>query len=268
MQQQVNQDVKQRNCITVHKTQGRPVVFGHGFGCDQLIWLPVLSQLPDNVAPITFDYVGCGRSDFGAYDKEKYGSFNGYVQDLIDVIEALNIGAIDYVGHSVSGMIGMIAAIQRPDLFNQIIAIGPSPKYLNDADYEGGFERDDIIDLLSMMERNHFEWAGYLAPIVMENSQRPEFAEQLRKSFANSNPQISRRFAEVLFLSDNRDYLTRVPVPVTLMYCAIDVIVPVSVIEYMAAQIPQCELVELNATGHYPHVSAPQVVSQAIMANL
>ncbi|RUO49056.1 alpha/beta fold hydrolase [Pseudidiomarina donghaiensis] len=268
MQQRKQQDIKQRNCITVHSDQGRPVVFGHGFGCDQLIWLPVIGQLPKSVAPITFDFMGCGRSDFSAYDKEKYGSFNGYVQDLIDVIEALNLGAVDYIGHSVAGMIGMLAAVKRPDLFKQIIAIGPSPKYLNDADYQGGFEREDIIDLLSMMERNHFEWAGYLAPIVMENSQRPELAEQLRKSFANSNPEISRRFAEVLFLSDNREHLKHVPVPVTLMYCAVDVIVPVGVIEYMAAQIPHSKMAELNAAGHYPHVSSPQEVSQAIMAIL
>jgi sigma-B regulation protein RsbQ len=268
MQQRINHEVKQRNCITVHRAQGRPVVFGHGFGCDQLIWLPVIDLLPESVAPVTFDFMGCGRSDFSAYDKEKYGSFNGYVQDLIDVIEALNLGAIDYVGHSVGGMIGMLAAMKRPDLFKQIIAIGPSPKYLNDADYEGGFEPEDIADLLSMMERNHFEWAGYLAPIVMENSQRPELAEQLRKSFANSNPEISRRFAEVLFLTDNRAYLQKVPVPVTLMYCAVDAIVPVGVIEYMAAKIPYSEMVELNAAGHYPHVSSPQEVSQAIMAIL
>ena len=261
-------NIQHRNYVIKHRERGTPVLFGHGFGCDQVIWLPVISQLPEEVLPITFDYVGCGRSDFSAYSKEKYCDFSGYVADLIDVIESLNVGAITYVGHSVSGMIGMLASIERPDLFQQIIAIGPSPRYLNDPDYDGGFEREDIIELLSMMERNHFEWAGYLAPIVMKNSHRPELAEQLRDSFANSNPEISRQFAEVVFLSDNRDLLPQVKTPVKLMYCDVDVIVPEAVIQYMAKKIPQTQLIKLNATGHYPHVSSPEVVSQAIMANI
>lgn len=261
-------NIEQRNAVTRHRVAGKPILLGHGFGCDQLIWLPVIGHLPESIAPITFDYVGCGRSDFSAHSYRKYSNFDGYVSDLIEVIEALNVGPVDFVGHSVSGMIGMLAAIKRPDLFKQIIAIGPSPRYLNDVDYEGGFEREDILELLSMMERNHFEWAGYFAPIVMENSQRPEFAEQLRKSFANSNPDISRQFAEVLFLSDNREFLGQVPVHVKLMYCEVDVIVPVSVINYMAEHIPNCSMIELAAAGHYPHVSAPTEVAQAIMANL
>lgn len=260
--------IKRRNFITEHRTQGTPVVFGHGFGCDQLIWLPVISNLPDTIAPITFDYVGCGRSDFNAYCKERYSEFSGYVTDLIEVIEELNIGAIDYVGHSVSGMIGMLAAIQRPELFKQIIAIGPSPRYLNEPGYGGGFEYDDIVELLSMMERNHFEWAGYLAPMVMKNSHQPDLAEQIRKSFANSNPEMSRQFAEVVFLSDNRKFLSQISVPVTLMYCETDAIVPVEVMTYMAERIPETKLVELDAAGHYPHVSAPKAVCQAIIANL
>lgn len=260
--------IKHRNFVTVHRTQGTPVLFGHGFGCDQVIWLPVIQHLSDTILPITFDYVGCGRSDFTAYSKEKYGDFSGYVTDLIDVIESLNVGPVDYVGHSVSGMIGMLASIQRPELFKQIIAIGPSPRYLNEADYEGGFEREDIIELLSMMERNHFEWAGYLAPIVMKNSHRPELAEQLRQSFANSNPEISRQFAEVVFLSDNRKFLPQVRTPVKLMYCDTDIIVPEAVIQYMATKLPDVDVIKLNATGHYPHVSSPEAVSQAIVANL
>lgn len=260
--------VREKYYLTEHRQHGKPVIFGHGFGCDQLIWLPVISHLPTTIKPVTFDYIGCGRSDFSAYSHNKYSSFSGYVDDLITVIESLELAPIDYVGHSVGGMIGMLAAIKRPDLFKQIIAIGPSPCYLNEPDYHGGFEREDILELLSMMERNHFEWAGYLAPIVMENSNRPEFAEQLRKSFANSNPVISRNFAEVVFFSDNRELLPQVPVPVTLMYCDVDVIVPVDVIQYMAENIPQTRMIQLDAMGHYPHVSAPQEVSNKILATL
>ncbi|WP_417666184.1 alpha/beta fold hydrolase [Pseudidiomarina sp.] len=261
-------DIRRRNHIIEHRKQGRPVLFGHGFGCDQLIWEPVISFMPATIAPITFDHVGCGRSDFRAYTLKKYSDLNGYVDDLIEVIEALNCGAIDFVGHSVGGMMAMLASIKRPDLFGKIIAIGPSPRYLNDGDYEGGFEREDIIELLSMMERNHFEWAGYLAPIVMKNSHRPELADELRKSFANADPVISRKFAEAVFLSDNRDKLSQIPVPITLLYCDVDVIVPLEVINFMAQQIPHVTLVRLDAIGHYPHLSAPENVSQEILANL
>ena len=264
-----------RYCVTQHVQQVNPndsvptrVLFGHGFGCDQLIWTPLLAELPSTIAPVTFDFCGCGRSDFSYYDAETYSSFTGYVNDLIAVIEALECGPIHYVGHSVGGMIGMLASIKRPDLFRQIIAIGPSPRYLDTDNYQGGFKLDEINELLSLMERNHFEWAGYLAPIVMKNSHRPELSEQLRQSFANADPAISRRFAELVFLTDNRSLLPQITVPVSILYCDVDVIVPTAVIDYMAAKIPHCDTAKIGCSGHYPHVSSPQLVCDKIMACL
>lgn len=261
-------DVHVRNHIKVHKNQGSPLLLAHGFGCDQWIWAPMINYLPANIAPITFDFVGCGRSDFSAYSVDSHASIDGYVNELIEVIEALDIVNIDFVGHSIGGMIGMLAAIKRPELFGKIIAIGPSPRYIDDDHYYGGFSHQDITELLSMMERNHFEWAGYLAPLVMKNSHRPDLAEQLRKSFANSDPAISRRFAEVVFFGDHRALLEDIPLPVSILYCDEDVIVPVEVIHYMAEHIPKATTRRLDAVGHYPHVSAPEPVCQAVLASL
>ncbi|MFC0445976.1 alpha/beta fold hydrolase [Pseudidiomarina halophila] len=254
-----------RNHVQEFGEGDETIVLCHGFGCDQQIWLPVIAHLGSRHRVITFDFVGCGRSDFAAYSIERYQTLKGYVQDLLEVLDALGSPKVTLVGHSVGGLIGFLAAIQRPELFRQIIAIGPSPRYLDDPpEYEGGFTAEDIGQLLAMMERNHFEWAGYLAPIVMKNAHRPELAERLKESFANSDPKISRRFAEATFYCDHREELKHVPVPVKLLYCEQDVIVPTEVIAFIADHLPDCESIQLNAAGHYPHMSHPEQVAGTI----
>ncbi|WP_258239797.1 alpha/beta fold hydrolase [Pseudidiomarina homiensis] len=255
----------QRNKVTLHGNGPQILVLGHGFGCDQQIWLPMIASLGPDFTVVTFDHVGCGRSDLSAFTEEDYATLHGYKRDLIEILETLEGEDITLVGHSVSGLISMLVAIERPDLMSSLVAIGPSPRYIDDPPhYNGGFEEEDIEQLLAMMQRNHFEWAGYLAPIVMKNTHRPELAERLRDSFANANPAISRKFAESTFYCDHRRDLAKVPVPVGLMYCEEDVIVPVEVIDFMADAIPHCDKILLDANGHYPHMSHPEQVASEI----
>lgn len=255
----------QRNHVKVHGHGERTLLLAHGFGCDQTIWTAVINALASDYRIITFDYVGCGQSQLEHYDVQRYSDFDGYVADLIEVCDAMSLQQISYVGHSVSGAIGMLAAIKRPDLFAQLLLIGPSPRYLNDGpDYVGGFEQQDISDLLAMMQRDHVQWSGYIAPMVMKNDDRPELSKRLQQSFVAGQPEITRRFARITFMSDIRNKLKLVTVPTTILYCDADVIVPVEVIHYLGSQLPNSQLVKLAATGHYPHMSHPHIVAEAI----
>ncbi|UZJ43593.1 alpha/beta hydrolase [Marinimicrobium sp. C6131] len=243
------------------------LILAHGIGCDQQIWASVADALTREYPVVLFDHIGCGRSDRSAFDAERYADLSAYAEDLIELVQALGLERRPIlVGHSVSGAIGWLASIVEPGLFRQVIAIGPSPRYINDPpDYYGGFELEDVHELLDLMERNHFEWAGYLAPIVMANGDRPALAEQLRQSFLNADPAMSRRFAETTFFSDIRDRLSEVQVPTLMLYCEQDVIVPPAVIEYLEWALPKGSIRRLDATGHYPQVSNPEAVARAVI---
>lgn len=257
--------VSKQHSISTFGEGDVPLVFAHGFGCDQQIWQRVIKLLDPKYQAITFDYVGCGRSDLNAYRSKDYDSLDAYADDLIGILDALELQDIEYIGHSVSAVIGMLASIKRPDLFAHIMGIGPSPCYIDHApDYYGGFSRQDIDELLNMMERNYFEWAGYLAPLVMGNPEQPELSDDLKESFIATPPEVARQFAKVTFLSDVRGRLPQVQVPVTILYCDADMIVPTDVIKYLAARLPRSQTMRLQATGHYPHMSNPAAVADAI----
>lgn len=257
-----------RNHVNVRGAGTRPMLFAHGFGCDQNMWRFTTPAFEDDHRVVLFDYVGAGRSDLAAYDPERYGALGGYAQDVLDVAEALDLRDIVFVGHSVSGMIGVLAANRAPERFAHLVLVGPSPRYLNDDGYAGGFERSDIEELLDTMDKNYIGWAQHLAPAIMKNGDRPELAEELTESFCSTDPRIARRFAEVTFLSDNRADLAQVTVPSLILQCAEDLIAPESVGEYLHAHLPQSTLHRLRATGHCPHMSEPEETVAAIRAYL
>ena len=261
------QDILTRHHVQVMGEGDHTLVLAHGFGCDQQIWEAVAEPLAARFRIVLFDLAGCGRAGRCAWQDERHASLDGHAQDLVDILTALDLPPVTLVGHSVSGTIGMLASLVAPERFRQIVAIGPSPRYLNDPpDYLGGFERADILALLDMMERNHFEWAGYLSPITMANSHRPDLAKRLRNSFAAADPGISRAFAEAIFLSDVRDRLAAVQTPTDILYTDQDAIVPGEVIAYLERQICGCRIRRLAASGHYPHMSDPDTVVAGILA--
>lgn len=233
------------------------MVFAHGFGCDQNMWRFVTPAFEDDYRIVLFDYVGAGKSDLQAYSPERYGNLEGYTQDVLDICAALKLRDVIYVGHSVSGVVGMLASIREPDIFERLILIGPSPCYINDATYVGGFERSDITGLLDLMEKNYIGWANFLAPVVMKNQERPELTRELEESFCSTDPKIARRFAEATFFSDNRDDLPKVTTPSLIMQCSEDAIAPLDVGNYLAQHLPQSTLRVMEATGHCPHMSHP-----------
>ncbi len=233
------------------------MVFAHGFGCDQNMWRFITPAFEEEYRLVLFDYVGAGKSDLDAYNAQRYSNLQGYADDIVDVCRALDLRDVILVGHSVSSVTGMLAALAEPRRFHSVICIGPSPRYVNDEGYTGGFERKDIDELLDTMDKNYIGWANFLAPMVMRAPDQPELAKELTESFCSTDPKIARRFAEATFLSDNRGDLPKLRIPTLLLQCSEDIIAPVCVGEYMHAQMPQSTLRIMKATGHCPHMSAP-----------
>ncbi|MFK5707077.1 alpha/beta fold hydrolase [Lysinibacillus boronitolerans] len=253
-----------RNNVTILGQGDQPLIFAHGFGCDQNMWRFITPAFMDKYQIILFDYVGSGNSDINAYSSEKYQSLQGYVQDLLDIIETLSLQKSIFVGHSISAMIGLLASIQHPDYFKKLIMIGPSPCYLNDDGYRGGFERSDIAELLDMMEMNFTGWASYMAPIAMSNPEQPALTQELKQTFIAADPIIAKEFAEVTFLSDHRSELPKVSVPSLIIQCSEDSIVPIGVGDYLHQHLKNSTLQLLEAKGHYPHISHPNETIQCI----
>jgi sigma-B regulation protein RsbQ len=251
-------EVLRRNNVKVYGQGMQPMVFAHGFGCDQNMWRFVTPAFENDYRIVLFDYVGSGHSDLGAYDRTRYGTLGGYADDVLDVCRALDLRDVIVVGHSVSGIVAVLAAKREPRRFAHLVLIGPSPRYINDADYVGGFERADIDGLLETMEKNYIGWANSLAPAIMANPDRPELATELTESFCSTDPVIARRFAEVTFLSDNRADLADVNVPSLILQCSADIIAPLQVGEYVHRHLPLSTLRVMSATGHCPHMSHPE----------
>lgn len=247
-----------RNNVRTFGRGTQPMLFVHGFGCDQNMWRFITPAFENDYRIVQFDYVGAGKSDVSAYDEARYSTLAGYAQDVLDVCHALDLQDVIFVGHSVSGMVGVLAANREPERFARLVMVGPSPRYVNDEpDYVGGFERKDIDGLLETMERNYIGWANFLAPAVIKNADRPELAQELVVSFCSTDPVIARRFAEATFLSDNRADLSAVSVPSLIMQCSDDMIAPLDVGTYLERNLPGSTLRVLSATGHCPHMSHP-----------
>jgi len=254
-----------RNNVNVQGEGTRPLVFAHGFGCDQNMWRFVEPAFRERFRTVLFDYVGLGRSDRAAFDPNRYSTLDGYAQDLLDVAEALDLRDAIVVGHSVSSMIALLASLRAPQRIAGLVMIGPSPRYLNDPpDYVGGFERSDIDGLLELMDHNYVGWAGALAPMVMGNAGRPELSGELEQSFCSTDPVVSKCFARATFYADNRADLPKSRVPSLVLQVREDAIAPRAVGDYVHRQLPGSELVVLDASGHCPHMSHPEITLAAM----
>jgi len=262
-------DVKERNNVTVRGEGSQPLLFAHGFGCNQAMWRFVAPHFEATYRTVLFDYVGSGGSDLSAYDSDRYGSLEGYAQDVLDICEALSLDDVVFVGHSVSTVIGMLAAIEQPQRFDRLVLIGTSPRYLNDPpDYHGGFEREDLDGLLEMMDKNYIGWSEYFSSLLMQQAEAKEVEDELDRSFCSTDPHIMREFAEATFFSDYRDVLPDVLTPVLLVECRHDIIAPMAVTRYVEDHLPDATLTVLDAAGHCPHLSHPEATKAAIQTYL
>jgi sigma-B regulation protein RsbQ len=260
--------VQRRNNVNIFGHGSQPMIFAHGFGCDQNMWRFITPAFEQDYRIVLFDHVGAGGSDLKAYSRSKYATLDGYAADLLEICRSEQLTGAIFVGHSVSAMIGVLAAIQEPNRFAHLILIGPSPRYIDDGEYVGGFSRADIEGLLDFLDRNYMGWSATMAPVIMGNPGRPELAAELTASFCRTDPQIARDFARVTFLSDNRQDLQQVPVPSLILQCSDDAIAPSAVGDYVHQQLPRSTLVHLQAYGHCPNLSAPEETIAAMQAYL
>jgi sigma-B regulation protein RsbQ len=242
------------------------MVFAHGFGCDQKMWRQVAPAFEDDFRTVLYDQIGAGGSDHTAYDPEKYATLSGYADDLVEIGQELGVRDGIFVGHSVSAMIGVLAAAKAPGLFAQLILVAPSPRYINDGDYVGGFDAAQIDELLQYLSENHMGWSAAMAPVIMGNPDKPELAIELTESFCRLDPVIATDFARVTFTSDNRADLAAIEARTLILQCSEDVIAPKEVGEFLHRSIPNSEIIFLEATGHCPNLSAPDEVTEAIRA--
>ena len=258
----------ERNNVVVGGKGEQTIMFAHGYGCDQNMWRFVTPAFEDHYKTVLFDHVGAGRSDLASYTRDKYASLNGYAEDIVEIGEALGLKNAIFVGHSVSAMMGIIAANKAPGIFKTLVLVGPSPSYINDGEYMGGFTKPQIDELLESLDANHMGWSMTMAPVFMGNPDRKELGEELANSFCSTDPEIAKHFARTTFLTDSRDILSSVNIPALILQCSSDVVAPEYVGQYMHAKIPKSTLVVMEATGHCPNLSAPEETIAAIKAYL
>ncbi|MEO7057986.1 MAG: alpha/beta hydrolase [Caldimonas sp.] len=257
-------DVLHRNHVTVRGRGPVSLVFAHGFGCDQNMWRLLAPRYAARFQTVTFDHVGSGKSDLTAYDRDKYQSLEGYAADVLEIVDQVAVGPVIFVGHSVSAMIGMLAGLKSPERFAGHIMVGPSPCYINDADYVGGFSREDIDSLLETLESNYLGWSASTAPAIMGAPDQPALAEELTASFCRTDPEIAKQFARVTFTADNRADLSKLVAPVLVLQSSNDFIAPLAVGEYMRDHLPNAMLRVVENNGHCPHLSAPGASASAM----
>jgi sigma-B regulation protein RsbQ len=253
-----------RNNVHTAGAGSTAMVFAHGFGCDQNMWRYVWPAFEERFRIVLFDHVGAGGSDLKAYNPQKYSTLDGYAADTVEIGNELGLKDAVFVGHSVSAMIGLLASLNAPGMFKSMVMVGPSPRYIDDEDYVGGFKEQQITELLRFLDENYMGWSTAMAPVIMGNADRPELGQELTNSFCRTDPEIAKAFARVTFNSDNRADLAKLDIPTLILQCSEDVIAPISVGEYVHRKIPNSKLVILAATGHCPNLSAPEEVISAM----
>jgi sigma-B regulation protein RsbQ len=256
--------VIERNNVHVRGSGEQTMMFAHGFGCDQNMWRFVEPAFEGEFRTVLFDHVGAGGSDLKAYDKTKYSTLAGYADDVVEIGRALHLKDAVFVGHSVSSMIGALAAQKAPEMFRKLVMVGPSARYIDDGDYVGGFSEKQIEELLHFLESNHMGWSAQMAPAIMGNPDRPELGAELTNSFCRTDPEIAKAFARVTFTSDNREDLAKVDIPTLILQCNDDIIASKEVGEFVHRGIRNSEIIILEATGHCPNLSAPDEVIAAM----
>lgn len=257
-------DLVKRNNVQVLGDAEKTMVLAHGFGCDQNMWRYLTSQFSADYRLVLFDLVGAGLSDHTAYDRQKYSTLQGYATDLLEIIEEYGQGSVILISHSVSAMIGLVATIQAPQLFSSHIMVSPSPSYINDEGYIGGFDQADIDELVKTIENNYLGWSSSMAPAIMGAPDQPALGVELSNSFCKTNPDIAKHFAKVTFMSDHRHELPKSVTPTLILQCSDDFIAPISVGVYMENAMPHAKMHLIENTGHCPHLSAPQATGEAI----
>ncbi|EKB49801.1 alpha/beta fold hydrolase [Cecembia lonarensis] len=248
-----------------YQDSGKPVlVFAHGYGCDQSMWRFVAPAFEEKYDVLLFDYVGSGNSDIKEYNPSKYNTLYAYAEDVLEIITYLNKSEVIFVGHSVSAIIGILAAKMQPQFFQNLVLVSPSPYFINDGAYKGGFSKEDIEEIITTVEDNFIGWTSFVTPVIVGNKERMEFASELEKSFCSMDPVAARQFAKITFSSDHREDLAGIDVPCLIIQCQFDQLAPIEVGDFMHEKLTSSQLVVIEEWGHCPHLTSPGKVIASI----
>ncbi|EYU44463.1 hypothetical protein ABFS82_08G055600 [Erythranthe guttata] len=245
------------------------IVLAHGFGTDQSVWKHLVPHLVEEYRVVLYDNMGAGTTNPDYFDFDRYSTLEGYAYDVIAILEELRIQSCVYVGHSVSAMIGVIASVTRPELFSKIITVSASPRYLNDPDYYGGFEEEDIVQLFDAMGSNYKSWCAGWAPLAVGGDMESLAVQEFSRTLFNMRPDIALSVAQTIFYSDVRPLLGHVTVPCHVIQSVKDLAVPVVVSEYLHQNLGGDSIVEVMSTdGHLPQLSSPDVVVPVLLRHI
>ena len=253
-----------RNNVRWSRSEGPPLIFAHGYGCDQAMWRHIEPCFEGSHRTILYDLTGCGKSEVSAYDFERHATLEGHADDLLEICRELGVNGATVVSHSVGCTIATLASLRAPDIISKMIMVCPSPSFINEGSYVGGFTRADIDELLEFLDSNFLGWSRHMAPVLMGAPERPELAEELRNSFCQTDPEVAKHFAAVTFLADHREEFARLQSPALIVQCSRDTLAPVGVGEWLHRAIKGSKLAIIDASGHCPHLSAPEMTLAAI----
>jgi sigma-B regulation protein RsbQ len=261
-------DALKRNNVKVSGQGRQPMLFAHGYGCDQNMWRYITPAFEQDYQIVLFDHVGFGLSDASGYSKQRYASLQAYADDILEICAALDLQEVIFVGHSVSAMLGVLAALREPERFSKLVLIAPTPSFINDGEYIGGFTREAIEGMLASLDSDYLGWGQQMAPMVMGNPDRPELAQELVQAFCHSNEEVAKDFAHLTFLADNRRDVSQVRTPVLILQCSDDALAPLCVGDYLHQVMAGSKLQVLKASGHCPNLSAPEETIAAMKSFL
>ncbi len=259
------ENIEKRNNIKVIGTGNTTIMLAHGFGCDQNMWRLLIPYLKDDCKLVLFDYVGSGNSIKQSFNLERYSDLYGYAKDVNEIIDYLNLTKVHFIGHSVSAMIGLIAQINTPDKFSSLTMVCPSPCFLNKPpSYIGGFEAEDLEELLSLMDKNYMGWANYLSPLVMGATNSKELIDELSNSFCSTDPLMAKQFARATFFGDYRHLLSKSACKTLILQSENDNLASLEIGHYIDNEMQNSELKIIDADGHCLHMTHPSVISPLI----
>lgn len=266
----MKKDIRSRNNISLlgNDPLKKTIVFSHGFGSDQTAWRHQVEAFKNNYNIVLFDMVGAGKSDFSAYSPNRYSTLHAYSDDLIEIITELQLQKPIIVTHSVSGMTSVLASLREPQMFEKLILICSSPRYLNDGDYKGGFDQSDLDGLFDAMSSNYHAWAAGFGPVAMGNPERPELGKEFARTLGEIRPDVAQAVARVIFTSDHRKDVPKLTTPTLVIQTSNDIAVPLEVGRYLHKNIKGSTLAHIDASGHLPHMSAPDEINSVIASFL
>lgn len=259
-------DVIKRNAVKVYGDGKQTIVLAAGYGVDQRIWRKLLPHFEKDYTLVVFDYVGAGSSDRTSFSLERYKALSGYAKDILEILEVLKLRDVIFIGHSVSSMIGLLAAIERPEYFSSLVFVSPSACYVNDpiSGLQGGYEKDDLDEIMTRINGNYVEWAREVIPMVVNNADKPELIREILDMFLDYDEKIAKCFAVPTFFSDHRQELLKLKKPCLILQSSQDPMAPLQVGDYLHAHLQNSKLKVMKARGHFPQLTASDEVNTLI----